>query len=153
MVKVNVRANYELYAWQITSWKSHAPWIRVPKPHAPQLRSQISSCHCKHTCIIENANGVPIAPWYRSFPIPKWQDKQTMSISAIILLLWHSFYWWCFIECSLWYAVNFHHEWCMAWVGGLGIFLAHIKTPWTYKFPFYFTPPGIHKQKNMISTK
>ena len=43
--------------------------------------------------------------------------------------------------------------WHMAWVGGPGVSLAHIKTPWTYKFPTYFTPEGIRNQKNMISTK
>ena len=37
--------------------------------------------------------------------------------------------------------------WHMAWVGGPGVSLAHIQTPWTHKSPTYFTPEGIQKQK------
>jgi hypothetical protein len=81
------------------SLKSHVPWIRVPKPHATRLRSQASSYHCKHTCIIENANGVPPARWYGSFPISKWQDKQTMNTSTYLLF-------------TIGYSFSFWDAWC-----------------------------------------
>jgi hypothetical protein len=109
VVKVNVRTNSYMLD------KSHVPWIWVPKPHATRLRSQISSCHCKHTCIIKNANGVPPARWYGSFPISKWQDKQTMNTSTSHLFtIGYSFLFWdASSNVHYGYAINFYHEWCM----------------------------------------
>jgi hypothetical protein len=92
--------------------KSHVLWIRVPKPHATRLRSQISSCHCKHTCIIENAKVVPPARWYGSFTISKWQDKQTMNtlISLLFTIGYHFLLWDASSNVHYGYAVNFHRK-------------------------------------------
>jgi hypothetical protein len=122
---------------------------------ATRLRSQASSCHCKHTCIIENANGVPPAWWYGSFPISKWQDKQTMNtLTSLLFTIGYSFLFWdASSNVHYGYALNFHHEWCMVYISGPGVSLTYIQTPWAHKFPTYFTSLGIHKQKIMISTK
>jgi hypothetical protein len=69
--------------------------VRIPKPHATRLRSQASSYHCKHTCIIENANRVPLARWHGNMPTSKWQDKQIMNTSASLLFtIGIAFYFW-----------------------------------------------------------
>jgi hypothetical protein len=59
--------------------------VRIPKPHATQLRSQASSCHCKHTRIIENRQRGTSSPMTWNKPTSKWQDKQTMNTSASLL--------------------------------------------------------------------
>ena len=63
MVKVNVRANMS-YMLDKSQVENLVPleYEYLNLAHATQLRSKVSSCHCKYTCIIENANGVPPAP-------------------------------------------------------------------------------------------
>jgi hypothetical protein len=59
--------------------------VRIPKPHATRLRSQASSCHCKHTCIIENRQWGTSSPMTWNKPTSKLQDKQTMNTSTSLL--------------------------------------------------------------------
>jgi hypothetical protein len=114
VVKVNVKTSmsYMLDKPSVENLMSHE--YEYPN-HATRLRSQASSCHCKHTCIIENANGVPPDRWYGSFPISKWQDKLTINTSTSLLFtIGYSFLFWdASSNVHYGYAVNFHHEWCM----------------------------------------
>src|SRR3954469_8714046 len=40
-------------------------------PHATQLQSPVSSCHCKYMHIIENRQWGTPCTWYRGYPITK----------------------------------------------------------------------------------
>jgi hypothetical protein len=65
-------------------------------------------------------------------------DNEHLGISFIYH--WYSFLLWdALLNVHYGHAVNFHHEWCMAYISGPGISLTHIQTPWAHKFPTYFT--------------
>jgi hypothetical protein len=59
--------------------------VRIPKPHATRLRSQESSFHCKHTCIIENANGyfLPDDVEQAHIKMTRQTDNEHLDISFI----------------------------------------------------------------------
>src|SRR3954466_3418221 len=56
-------------------------------PHATQLWSQVSSCHCKYLQIIENRQRGTPCTWYMSFPITKLTrqaDNEHLSNSSYV---------------------------------------------------------------------
>jgi hypothetical protein len=85
----------------------------------------------------------------------KWQDKQKNEHLGISFIYhWYSFLLWdALSNVQYGHAVNFHHEWCMAYISGAGVSLTHIQTPWSRTIPNLFHIENIHKQKITISTQ
>jgi hypothetical protein len=131
---------------------SHEVWI--PKPHATRLRSQASSCHCKHTRIIENRQWGTSCPMTWNKPTSTWQDKQTMNISASLLFtIGIIFIMRCIVECLLWAYYKFP-PWIMH---GLDQWSRRFSNTYTNSMisqdPNLFHIASIHKQKITISTQ
>ena len=57
-------------------------------PHATQLQSPVSSCHCKYMHIIENRQWGTPCTWYRSYPITK-MTRQAENEHLSNLLMYH----------------------------------------------------------------
>src|SRR3954470_13514719 len=61
-------------------------------PHATQLQSPVSSCHCKYMHIIENHQCGPPCTWYRSYPITKMtRQAANEHLSDLFIYYMHSF--------------------------------------------------------------
>src|SRR4051812_39764078 len=61
-------------------------------PHATQLQSPVSSCHCKYMHIIENCQWGTPCTWYRSYPITKMtRQADNEHLSDLFIYYVHSF--------------------------------------------------------------
>ena len=61
-------------------------------PHATQLQSQVSSCHCKYIRIMENRQRGTPCTWYRSYPITKMtRQADNEHLSDLLIYYVHSF--------------------------------------------------------------
>jgi hypothetical protein len=128
--------------------------VRIPKPHATWLRSQASSCRCKHTRIIENRQQGTSCPITWNKPTSKWQDKQTMNTSTSLLFtISIAFYYEMRVECPLWACCKFP-TWMMH---GLDYRPRCFSNTYTNSMisqdPNLFHITSIHKQKITISTQ
>jgi hypothetical protein len=119
------------------------------------FRSQASSCHCKYTRIIENhQRGTSLPDDMEQVHIKMTGQIDNEHLGISFIYHWYSFLLWdASSNVHYGHAVNFHHEWCMAWISSLGISLTHIQTPWSRKIPNLFHIASIHKQKITISTQ
>jgi hypothetical protein len=128
--------------------------VWISKPHATRLRSQASSCDCKHTCIIENANGVPLARWHGTSPHQNNKTNRQWTPRHLFYFLWvYIFILRCVIECPLWACRKFP-SWMMH---GLDYRPRRFSNTYTNSISSQvsnlFHIAGIHKQKITISTK
>src|SRR5215216_1283684 len=69
---IKVKVN-KLWSICLTKYKLEisSPLNTRATPHATQLTSLVSSCHCKYMHIIENRQRGTPCTWYRSYPITK----------------------------------------------------------------------------------
>src|SRR6266480_2621068 len=86
VIRVNVRAKLKLYTHNQVVQMPHAPKTRVLTPHATQLRSITSSCHCKCMWITENRKrGTPRPEvWFAHTKTARQTDSGHLSISLLL---------------------------------------------------------------------
>jgi len=124
-----VRAKLKLYTHNQVVQMPHAPKTRVLTPHATQLSSITSSCHCKCMCIIENRKRGTSRPevWFAHTKTTRQADSGHLGISLLtlcryIITLFSFFFsfliFFIFLlltremrhKCHYSVAVNFHHD-------------------------------------------
>ena len=99
-------------------------------------------------CIIENrhtgyllSHGTGAFPYHKDKTNRQWASQRFFLFTICIAFYWGMLHIMLIMGCCKF------PPWHMALIGGPGVFLTHIQTPWTHNSPAYFTPEGIQKQK------
>ena len=176
---IKVKVN-KLWCTCLTKYKLEisCPLTTRAAPHATQVQSPVSSCHCKYMCIIENRQRGTPCPMIRKNPHIK-MTRQADNEHLNNLLIYHGnmvlfslfplfivslFSLFFSIQDSFFhkknasqtthygYAAGFHHV-SMDQTSGPGVSLTHIHNSMDLQAPLSFHTDDIHIQKSMISTR
>ena len=174
---IKVKVN-KLWCTCLTKYKSEilCPLYTRAAPHATQVQSPVSSCHCKYMCIIENRQRGTPCPMIRKNPhikMTRQEDNEHLSnlliyhgkmVLFLSFLFSHLFFLLFSQSLSLFYkknasqtahygyAAGFHHV-SMDQTSGPGVSLTHIHNSMDLQAPLSFHTDDIHIQKSMISTR